>query len=76
MHQVLLNLCINARNAIPEGGTFGIEAANFEVDENSAKAPASRPPSASSAGTAASSNVSRVGKGSVGVEAKGVEPLS
>ena len=34
VHQLLMNLCINARDAMPEGGVLGIEAANFEVDEN------------------------------------------
>ena len=37
MHQVLMNLCVNARDAMPEGGSISIKAENTLVDENYAR---------------------------------------
>jgi len=37
LHQVLMNLCVNARDAMPYGGTLSISAENLFVDENHAR---------------------------------------
>ncbi|HEU4834607.1 MAG TPA: PAS domain S-box protein [Pyrinomonadaceae bacterium] len=37
IHQVLMNLCVNARDAMPEGGSISIKAENIYVDENYAR---------------------------------------
>jgi PAS domain S-box-containing protein len=37
MHQVLMNLCVNARDAMPEGGSISIKAENVFLDKNYAR---------------------------------------
>ena len=38
LHQVLLNLCLNARDAMPEGGLLSIRTESVTIDERSAEA--------------------------------------
>ncbi len=37
IHQVMMNVCINARDSMPTGGTLTIKAKNVSIDENYAR---------------------------------------
>jgi PAS domain S-box-containing protein len=34
IHQVLMNICLNARDAMPDGGTLSLAVENVHIDEN------------------------------------------
>jgi PAS domain S-box-containing protein len=38
MHQVIMNLCVNARDAMPEGGSLTVSAENIQLDDAHAQA--------------------------------------
>lgn len=37
IHQVLMNICLNARDAMPKGGTLAISVSNMNIDGNYAR---------------------------------------
>jgi PAS domain S-box-containing protein len=37
LHQVMMNLCVNARDAMPNGGVLSIAAENFSIDAHNIK---------------------------------------
>jgi two-component system, cell cycle sensor histidine kinase and response regulator CckA len=37
LHQVFMNLCVNARDAMPEGGQLSVSTQNLVIDENYAR---------------------------------------
>lgn len=44
VHQAIMNLCINARDAMPAGGTLSLQAENVTIDEpTAAQTPGGRP---------------------------------